>query len=123
MSSAEKWGKFFLDASNPGKRRELNTLAEENPGIKKAVEILIEISQEERERAYALSREKGYNDYWSGMLGAEQRGLQQGRQEGIQQGMKLGMVQVARQMKAKGTVPLEEISEFTGLSPEQIQAL
>ena len=48
----------------------------------------------------------------------EERGIQQG----MQQGMRRKAEETARKMKAKG-FPVEEITELTGLSAEEIRKL
>ena len=48
--------------------------------------------------------------------------VEQGRAEGEAEGVRKGHVEVARAMLARG-VPIADISEFTGLSPEELQLL
>jgi len=58
------------------------------------------------------------------------QGMEQGLEEGMKQGMKQGLeqgqqeerIRNARGMKAKG-IPVEVISEITGLTSEEITAL
>ena len=59
-----------------------------------------------------------------------ERGMKQGIKQGLEKGMKQGMeqgqqeerIRNARGMKAKG-IPVEVISEITGLTSEEITAL
>ena len=68
------------------------------------------ISAEEREWALQEMRFKGKRDYESGLLAAKREGIAEGKME------------VARGMKAKN-IPIDVITEITGLTPEQIAAL
>ena len=61
---------------------------------------------------------KDYWDYYSTMKTAHKQGVAEGMEKGIVQ----GYVETARRMKAKGFA-VEDISEITGLSIEEIEAL
>jgi predicted transposase/invertase (TIGR01784 family) len=67
-------------------------------------------------------REKAEWDY----LSARKRALRLGREEGLAEGLAEGRakntLEIARKMKNAGK-PFSEISEFTGLTQEQIQSL
>ena len=64
------------------------------------------------------------------MTTARQQGLEEGLEKGIEVGEKIGLekgaqqkaIETARKMLLKG-VPIEDISEFTGLSVEEIERL
>jgi predicted transposase/invertase (TIGR01784 family) len=68
------------------------------------------------------------------MVGAERRGLEKGMERGMKQGMEKGLekglekgrqeerIRNARGMKAKG-IPVEVISEITGLTVEVVGKL
>ena len=83
-------------------------------GIKEAGEILMTISADEREWAIQESRYKGRMDYESGLAASHAKGVE----EGIEQ----GKLEDARSMKAKN-LPIELITEITGLTSEQVAAL
>jgi len=53
---------------------------------------------------------------------AQNLGREEGRNEGREEGRAEGVAQTARSMKSKG-LPVELISECTGLTPEQIEQL
>jgi predicted transposase/invertase (TIGR01784 family) len=57
-----------------------------------------------------------------GRIKGEEIGLQKGEEIGIKKGKESGMKKVASNMKKKG-MPLDDISELTGLSKEEIEAL
>ena len=70
------------------------------------------------ERAQYEEEWKNYNDYFNTLDFAEQKGRQEGREEGRQQGIE----STARMMKSKG-LSFDLISEYTGLTKEEIEAL
>lgn len=72
------------------------------------------ISADEREWAIQESRYKGRMDYESGLAASHAKGKEEGLEEGLET--------AARGMKAKN-LPIEMISEITGLTAEQVEAL
>ncbi|MDR2678276.1 MAG: Rpn family recombination-promoting nuclease/putative transposase, partial [Zoogloeaceae bacterium] len=101
-SSLYQWGRFFQAQTE----EEMDMLANLNPAIGVAVGKLKELSQDERLRMLAESRQIAQWDEQSRLRGA--------RQEGI--------YSVARKMLQRGR-PLEEIVEDTGLSSAEILSL
>ncbi|EAY25305.1 Rpn family recombination-promoting nuclease/putative transposase [Microscilla marina] len=65
---------------------------------------------------------KYYRDLKNSLDTAWEEGLEKGREEGLELGEKRAKVQTALKMKKAG-LSLEEISQFTGLSIEQIRQL
>ena len=65
---------------------------------------------------------KVYRDLFNVMDTAEAKGHKKGLEEGLAKGIADTKLDTARRMKAKGFSP-QDISEITGLSPEQISAL
>jgi predicted transposase/invertase (TIGR01784 family) len=108
------WLKFLAAR----KEEELKMLAEENPQIAQAVARLQELSDDERTRLLAESREKMEWDNAARMHAAEERGLKRGREEGIEKGL-LSVALAA----LKKNLPIEEIVALTGLSREKIQEI
>ena len=98
--------------------------------IKKAKEVLDEISEDEHEQYLAHLREK----YIFERQGIEEagfdkgmaKGLEEGIEKGIEQGIKKGIEQekrmLAKRMKAKD-MKIDEIAEITGLTKEEIEKL
>ncbi|MCL2162039.1 MAG: Rpn family recombination-promoting nuclease/putative transposase [Betaproteobacteria bacterium] len=104
------WLKFLAAR----KDEELKMLAEKNPRIDKAVGRLKELSEDERTRLLAESREKWEWDHAARMQAAEEKGLEKGREEGL-----LAVAHAA----LRRNLPVEEIMALTGLSREKIQSL
>jgi predicted transposase/invertase (TIGR01784 family) len=99
---------------NARKEEELTMLAEKNPLIGKAVSRLVELSQDERTRLLAESREKMRRDIAAREQGAANKGRMEGRVE--------AQLAIARNLLKIG-LPVEKITEATGLSLEEIQSL
>ena len=83
-----------------------------------AGELLMCISQDERERAMFRSRRMYQTDLQSNLATAEDRGRRIGRQEGLQE----GMIKIARMMLSDGE-PIEKIMSYTGLTKQEITQL
>ena len=62
------------------------------------------------------------NDYRNTIDYARDEGRQEGREAGLAEGETKGKAEVARKMLAAG-MPAEQITEFTGLTAEQLAAL
>lgn len=99
QKSLNNWIEFI---ENP----EVITMSESNEAIKKAKEVLEEISQDERERYLADLREK----YIMDMVDIEAAGYDK------------GVESVAKKLKEKG-IDLKVIIEVTGLSKKEIEDL
>ena len=87
-----------------------------------AGELLMSISQDERERARLRSRRMYETDYLSNIATAEDRGRREGRREGMREGEHDKSVEIAKIMLLHGH-PIEQIMEYTGLSRKEIEAL
>jgi len=112
------WLKFLAAKQE----EEFEMLAEKNPQIGKAVARLQELSEDERTRLLAESREKMEWDNAARMQAAEERGLKKGREEGLEKGREEERLSIA-QAALKRNRPIEEIMALTGLSREKIQLL
>lgn len=110
LTPVQMWGKFFLYASNPAKREFVEKLAERNRGIKMAVTVLKNISQDEI-NWYHETR------YWM-HVSDEKTMLNEAKRKGIAEGIK----QVA-QNAIKAGLPAEQISKLTGLTVDEINNL
>jgi predicted transposase/invertase (TIGR01784 family) len=97
-------------------------LAEKNPQIAKAVGRLQELTEDERERLLAESREKWEWDMQAIREDGIKKGLEKGREEGIEKGIEKGLLSVAT-AALKKNLPIEDIMALTGLSREKIQSL
>ena len=96
--------------------------------------LLMNISQDERERAIFRSRRKFQTDLQSDLATAEDRGRnigreegrregrQEGRQEGRREGASERSIEIARKL-LKRNRPIDEIVEDTGLTREEVENL
>ena len=83
-----------------------------------AGELLMSISQDERERAVFRSRRMYQTDLQSNLATAEERGKRLGRQEGRSE----RNFEIARMMLSAGE-PTEKIMSYTGLTRQEITQL
>ncbi|MDR1970804.1 MAG: hypothetical protein LBQ46_02670 [Treponema sp.] len=79
-----------------------------------ASQVLMSITKDEVERARLMSEYKYVVDTQSKVV--------QAKREGMREGMQKGMQEIARRMK-KRNVPVDQIAEDTGLSPDDIAKL
>lgn len=110
LTPVQMWGKFFLYASKPGKTEFVDKLAECNRGIKMAVTVLKNISQDEINWYHETRYWMHVSDEKTMINAAERRG----RANGIQQ--------VARNAIKEG-LPTEQIAKLTGLTVDEINKL
>ena len=110
FTDIENWVIFLKYITDKNKRDLLNRLMASNKGIREAGEILMTISEDEREWAIQESRYKAQTDYESGINCAHAKGVEE------------GVRNTARGMKAEN-IPIETITKITGLTPEQVAAL
>ena len=98
----------------------------ENKEIKKAIDIIDEMSMNEKEWELYWSRKFAIMDYNSGMLNAQEKGLREGREkgmkEGIKEGIKEGKMQDAKELLKLG-MSIEDIQKVTKLTKEEIEKL
>ena len=97
-----------------------------NKEIKKAKEVLEEISQDEREIYLAELREKYIMDQKAIEDAGYDKGLKAGIEQGIEQGLEQGSqqekIQIAKNLIVQN-IDLEIIAKVTGLSIEEIKKL
>ena len=106
---------MFLDDPN---EEEVSRIMSENKEIKKAMEELEGMSEDEELRRLAELKEKAIKDEKS----AKYRWTEEGIKEGRKEGRKEGIEQVARRM-LKLNMPIEDIINATELTREQILAI
>jgi predicted transposase/invertase (TIGR01784 family) len=115
LSPLERWTVFFRYLTDPGKRTLINELLKAEEGIAMAGEVLLEISRDERQRAWLESEYKYAVDRQSDLVSARR----EGRAEGIVEGERLGVEkerrEMARKLQSMGLSP-EQIAEVTGLN-------
>jgi predicted transposase/invertase (TIGR01784 family) len=129
LSPLERWALFFRYLTDPGKRELINELLKEEEGIAMASEVLLEISRDEKQRAWLESEYKYAVDRQSDLVSARREGLAEGKVEGwaegrvegeqlgLEKGERLGLEKTARRLRAMGLSP-EQIAEATGLKLE-----
>ena len=131
MTDLEKFSVFFEYAANPKYREKVNKVIESEEVLVVASNLLMSISQDERERAIFRSRKKFQMDHASDMATAEDRGERIGREKGIVEGREKGIVegeargiaQMARRLKEEGTLSIEDIARLSGLTIAEIEEL
>ena len=82
MTDLEKWAIFFRYASEPKHRETVNRVIETKEALQMAGNLLMSISQDERERAVYRSRRMYQTDLESNLATAEDRGEKRGLQRG-----------------------------------------
>jgi predicted transposase/invertase (TIGR01784 family) len=144
-SKVWEWLQFLREKQ----KGEFEMIATANPEIRKAVDILYEISADEKVRAEYDMRQKAWMDRQSQFDGYYKKGHTEGREEGIDIGIDIGMekglekgraegraegreegraegyaklIASARNFKALG-ISADIIAKSTGLSPEEIAKL
>jgi predicted transposase/invertase (TIGR01784 family) len=114
MNSPERWGAFFQYLRDKSKRGMINEIIACEEGIAMASEVLITISKDEKERFRLMSEEKYILDTHSDLVYE--------RRQGLAEGIAKEKLEIARNLKKMG-LPVSQIAEGTGLSPEAIQGL
>lgn len=86
----------------------------ENKEIKKAMDMIDEMSMDEKEWELYTSRKIAIMDYNSGMRHAEEKGIEEGK--------KKNKIEIAKKLLAKN-MSIEEIEEITELTTEEIKKI
>lgn len=151
LTTVEMWGKFFLYAHQKEKHEFISALCDNVRGIKMANDVLSYISEDEanwiretrywthvsdtlsaRKSAIKTGHEEGFKQgheqgFEQGMAEGRNQGIQQGIQKGIQQGIQQGTnsakKEIAKKLLESGAISVQQISETTGLSIEEIETL
>ena len=110
MTDLEKWAVFFRYADEPRHRDTVNEVIASKEALQMAGNLLMSISQDERERAVFRSRRMYLMDYESDMATSWDNGRREGKAE------------VARSMLADGESP-DKVSRYTGLTHEEIERI
>ena len=111
------WVKFIIN---------LKVIDMSNEEVKKAKEVLDELSQDEHERRLAELREKYIMDQKATEAAGYDKGLEQGLKQGFEQGIEQGeknkTLELANKMKAQG-LDSDTIHKITGISIDEINKL
>jgi predicted transposase/invertase (TIGR01784 family) len=106
MTDLEKWAVFFQYANEPAQREAVNKVIESKEVLQMAGELLMSISQDERERAVFRSRRMYQTDRESDIATAEDRGVRKVALNLIEMGM-----------------PIEQVTKATGLTQKEVESL
>ncbi len=123
MTDLEKWSVFFQYADVPAYRETVNKVIESKEVLQMAGNLLMSISQDERERAVFRSRRMYQTDLESNLATAEDRGRLKGREEGRIEGRAEGILDMARRLKEGGSLPVVEIARISGLTAAEVEKL
>ena len=118
MTTLDKWSVFFQYAPDLQYRETVNKVIESEEVLAVAGELLMSISQNERERAIYRSRKKFQTDYQSDMATS----WDNGRKAGIDIGERNRNIEIAKNMLAEG-LPISVIMKCTGLTKSDIENL
>lgn len=126
LTALEMWSIFFRFAQDPKRRDMVNKVIAQKEEIAMASALLLEVSQDERERAQFRSRRMYETDLQSNLLTAEARGITIGEARGITigeaRGITIGLYEVARNMKKRG-MSLTEIAALTNLPLKEVEKI
>ena len=110
MTDLEKFSIFFEYAADPTYRDTVNKVIASEEVLAVASNVLMSISQDEKERAIFRSRRKYEMDYASDMATSRDIGIAE------------GIMNVARNLLTMN-MPFDQIAKATGLTFEQIEGL
>ncbi len=97
-----------------GREEKLEMARKKNKEIDKAIDIINQMSMDEKEWNLYISRQRAIWDYNTGMRTAKEKG--------IEEGAKLEKLEIAKNMLKKG-IDIQTIEEITGLTKEEIEKL
>lgn len=138
MTDLEKWSVFFRYAPDREHREFVNRVIASEEVLQMAGNLLMSISQDERERAVFRSRRKYQTDYQSDMATSWDnglaQGLAQGRTEGRAQGLAQGRTEGRTEGRAERNIEIArqalqmnlsaaDIAKLTGLTCEEVERL
>ena len=122
-TSLVQWMRFLGGKS----REDFEKMAEKNPEIKEAYDMLDKMSADERKRLEYEERQKLIRDkMWiiNGMKRQCEKAMQEGREKGMQEGREKGM-QEGRLLNIRemllDNVPLDKIKQYTKATDEEIE--
>ena len=114
MTDLEKFAVFFEYAPSQEHREKVSKIIESEEVLRVAGNLLMNISQNERERALFRNRRKFQSDLESDMATAWDNGVQEGE--------KIRAFAMARNMLAENE-PVDKIMRYTGLSREEVKSI
>lgn len=105
-----------------GGKEQIEMAEKENKEIKKAKEIIEEMSMDPKEWELYESRRLAIMDYNTGMHQAKIDGKEEGIKQGIKEGQSKEKIEIAKKLIKLG-MTVEEIEKITELSKEEIEKL
>ncbi len=118
MTVLDKWSLFLQYAPDREHREKINEVIASEEVLQMAGNLLMNISQDERERAIFRSRRKFQTDLQSDLATAEDRGRREGRVEGE----RTKALAIARNLLSLG-MPHEQIAAATGMTIEDVEGI
>ena len=126
MDIKEKWGAYLKWLKDKEKIDIVNELIKKEEGMAMATEALREITADEEIQFQIITAQKNRMDWYNGIACARIEGIEKGISIGKEEGEKIGEKRAtltnARMMLSK-KLPIELISEITGLTIEEIERL
>jgi predicted transposase/invertase (TIGR01784 family) len=119
ISWLEAWSLFFNFADNPAYRGLINNLIQTKEEINMATELLMEISQDERERAIMRSRRMYETDRFNELQLAIDHGIAKGREEGREEERQRRNADIVKHMYSEG-FSIADIVRATRLSEKEV---
>ena len=110
MSDLDKWSVFLQYAPDQEHREKVNEVIESEEVLQMAGNLLMSISQDERERAIFRSRRKFQTDLQSDLATAEDRGRRDSKIEIARNALQMGMA-------------IDDIVKLTGLAHDEVERL
>lgn len=114
MTKLDQWMQFISQAN----KGEVELAMKENKEIKKANEEYEYLTGDEAERRLAYLRDKAIRDENNMLAAAREEAIRQGIEQGIEQNKR----EITKRLLLKN-LSIDEISEITGLSREEIQKI
>ena len=105
-----------------GGEEKLKMAKEKNEEIKKAIDIIDEMSMDPAEWEMYEARRLAIMDYNTGIHKAKLDGIEEGKKEGIEEGKKEEKEKIAKELLKIG-MKKEEVQKITELSIEEIEKI
>ena len=105
-----------------GREDKIKMAEKENEELKKAIEIIDQMSMDEKEWEMYLSREKAIINYNSGLSRAKLDGIQEGIEQGIEKGIEKKSKEMVAQM-LKMNMDDETICKIAQIDQEKLEKL
>ena len=118
LTSLEKWLMFIRTDS----KEERQMLAQENPAMVKANQVMDIFYLDEQERRRYEAAWEYESDRLSMISEAERKGVERGKSLGLAEGSRQAKFETARMLKQLGD-SITKIAQATGLSKEEVEAI